>query len=163
MGANKYVIAAKVLAKLPSFIDRENQPEGINFAKLLYNALVRHNYSALGELHKRTLFIGLMHFQDKYNHDEERLRRCDIHYLTPDNRIIPFCAFNVLPEWYRDAVQAKFGIPVEEWEKKTGKTLEQGLYRGTLRRGQKAVANCAVGALTGQKQDHKVVELQVKQ
>ncbi|MEM0120092.1 MAG: radical SAM protein [Thermoprotei archaeon] len=163
-GANKYVVAAKILSKLPTFIDKDNQPEGINFAKLLFNALVRHNYSALGELHKRTLFLGMMHFQDKYNHDEERLRRCDIHYLTPDNRIIPFCAFNVFPEWYRDAIQAKYGTPIEEWEKKTGRTLEQGLYRGTLRRGKKPVAaGCAVGALTGEKQDHKVIELQVKQ
>jgi uncharacterized radical SAM superfamily Fe-S cluster-containing enzyme len=163
IGANRYLVAAKILSKLPSFIDREKQPEGLNFAKLLYNALVRHNYSALGELHMRTLFIGMMHFQDKYNHDEERLRRCDIHYLTPDNRIIPFCAFNVLPEWYRDAVQAKFGMPIEEWEKKSGRTLEQGLYRGTLRRGQKVTNACATGAINGQRQDHKVVELQVKQ
>ena len=29
----------------------------------------------------------MMHFQDKYNEDLERLQRCDIHYVTPDLRI----------------------------------------------------------------------------
>jgi len=76
----------------------------------------------------------MMHFQDKYNQDEERLQRCDIHYLTPDLRIIPFCSFNVIPEWYRDRIQQKYGLPIEEWEAKTGEKLEQALYRGTLRR-----------------------------
>ncbi len=44
------------------------------------------------------------------------LQRCDIHYLTPDLRIIPFCSFNVIPEWYRDKIQQKYGMPIEAWE-----------------------------------------------
>ncbi|MFQ5763217.1 MAG: tetraether lipid synthase Tes, partial [Candidatus Bathyarchaeia archaeon] len=88
-GANKYLQTAKVLFKIGGFIDKRKQPKGLSLAKILFNTLVKHNYSAMGELHKRSLFIGMMHFQDKYNHDEERLKRCDIHYLTPDNRIIP--------------------------------------------------------------------------
>jgi hypothetical protein len=84
----------------------------------------------------------MMHFMDKYNHDEERLKRCDIHYLSPDQRIIPFCAFNVIPEWYRDAIQQKYGIPVEEWERQSGQTLEQGFYRGTLRKDKEHAAGC---------------------
>jgi uncharacterized radical SAM superfamily Fe-S cluster-containing enzyme len=84
------------------------------------------------------MFLGMMHFQDKYNQDEERLQRCDIHYLTPDMRIIPFCSFNVIPEWYRDRIQKKYGVSVEEWEKKNGEKLESRLYRGQLRRGKHA-------------------------
>jgi uncharacterized radical SAM superfamily Fe-S cluster-containing enzyme len=91
------------------------------------------------------MFLGMMHFQDKFNQDEERLQRCDIHYLTPDLRIIPFCSFNVIPEWYRDRIQQKYGMPIEEWEKKNGKKLEDGLYRGTLRRGGH-VAGCGCSA-----------------
>jgi hypothetical protein len=92
------------------------------------------------------MFLGMMHFQDKFNQDEERLQRCDIHYLTPDLRIIPFCSFNVIPEWYRDRIQQKFGMPVEAWEKKNGRKLEDGLYRGTLRRGgHVAGCGCALG------------------
>jgi hypothetical protein len=92
------------------------------------------------------MFLGMMHFQDKYNQDVERVQRCSIHYLTPDLRIVPFCSFNVLPEWYRDRIQQKYGMPIEEWEAKTGKRLEDDLYRGTLRRGSHAAGcGCAVG------------------
>ena len=87
----------------------------------------------------------MMHFQDKYNEDLERLQRCDIHYLTPDLRIVPFCAFNVIPEWYRDRIQKKYSITVEEWEEQQGEKLEDGLYRGLMRRGagDDLAAGCA--------------------
>ncbi len=133
-GESKVVMALKMLSKLGSFVDREKQPEDLSVAKLLFNALVRHNYDALGAFHKRALFLGMMHFQDKYNQDIERVKRCDIHYLTPDKRIIPFCAFNVIPEWYRDLIQKNYGVPTEEWETQTGKKLEDSIYRGELRR-----------------------------
>lgn len=133
-GASKYLIAAKFLSHINSFVDKKKQPNGLSFAKLLTNAILKHDYSSVGQFHIRSLFLGMMHFQDKYNQDEERLQRCDIHYLTPDLRIIPFCSFNVIPEWYRDRIQQKYGLPIEEWEAKTGEKLEQALYRGTLRR-----------------------------
>jgi len=133
-GANRYLIAAKFLSKINSFVNKEKQPKGLSLAKLLTAALLKHDYSSVGQFHLNSMFLGMMHFQDKYNQDEERLQRCDIHYVTPDLRIIPFCSFNVIPEWYRDRIQQKYGIPIEEWEKKTGEKLEQRLYRGTMRR-----------------------------
>jgi uncharacterized radical SAM superfamily Fe-S cluster-containing enzyme len=117
-----------------SFVDRDRQPDGLNIGKLLFDALVRHDYSSVGQFHMKSLFLGMMHFQDKYNQDEERLQRCDIHYLTPDLRIIPFCSFNVIPEWYRDRIQKKYGVPVDEWERRSGEKLEARLYRGELRK-----------------------------
>jgi len=42
---------------------------------------------------------------------------------------------NVIPEWYRDKIQQKHGIPIEAREAKNGKKPEDGPYRGTLRRG----------------------------
>src|SRR6266852_2274247 len=101
-GTNKYVVAAKFITKLNSFIEKDKQPAGLNLSKLLVGALLKHDYSSVGQFHVRSMFLGMMHFQDKYNQDEERLQRCDIHYLSPDMRIIPFCSFNVIPEWYRD-------------------------------------------------------------
>lgn len=134
-GASRYKVTAKMLLKIGSFIDKEKQPKGLNLTKMLLNIILRHDYSSVGEWHRRSLFLGMMHFQDKYNHDAERVQRCDIHYLTPDLRIIPFCSFNVIPEWYRDRIQKKYGIPVEEWERLHGQKIEDRLYRGTLRRG----------------------------
>jgi len=71
----------------------------------------------------------MMHFQDPYNYDVERVERCGIHYTMPDGRIIPFCAFNVLPEIYRDKVQREYAISAKEWEDKTGKKLADDKYK----------------------------------
>ncbi len=127
-GKNRVWVGIKILSKLGSFIEKRKQPKGFNLKKLLITALVKHNYHALGELHHRTLFIGMMHFQDPYNYDVERVERCGIHYALPDGRIVPFCTFNVLPEIYRDKVQAQFSIPQKEWEKKTGQKLMDSKY-----------------------------------
>jgi len=157
-GASKLVVIPKILANISKFIDKEKTPDGINLSKLLFNALVKHDYEALGDFHQKTMFLGMMHFQDKYNHDEERLMRCDIHYVTPDQRIIPFCAFNVIPEWYRDRIQQKYAIPIEDWEKNSGHTLEQGLYRGTLRKGKQHHAGCGCSVVMQQTQQARNME-----
>jgi uncharacterized radical SAM superfamily Fe-S cluster-containing enzyme len=138
-GKNRAYIALKLLTNLNKYINTKKQPTGLNLKQLIYNIIIKHNYHTIGEWHKRSLFLGMMHFQDKYNHDEERLRRCDIHYLTPDMRIIPFCAFNVIPEWYRDRIQAQYGIPIEEWERRTGRKLKDDFYKRQLPSKQTAV------------------------
>jgi len=53
--------------------------------------------------------IGMMHFQDPYNFDLERLERCGIHYAVPDGRVIPFCAMNSI---YRTQIEQEFGTPL---------------------------------------------------
>ncbi len=44
-----------------------------------------------------------------------------------------------------DRIQKKYSITVEEWEKREGVTLEDGLYRGLMRRGagDELAAGCA--------------------
>jgi uncharacterized radical SAM superfamily Fe-S cluster-containing enzyme len=126
---SRVMTSARLLLSLRKFVDSSKAPEGLKVSDILYGAIVKHDYTALGEFHEKSMFVGMMHFMDKYNHDEERVRRCSVHYLTPDNRIIPFCSFNVLPEWYRDAIQKKYSVSIEEWEKKSGKTLKAGYYR----------------------------------
>jgi len=127
-GKNRYWVGIKVLSKLGRFIDKERQPKGLNVTKIIFNALIKHNYEALGEFHHKTLFIGMMHFMDKYNYDIDRVKRCGIHYLVPNGLIIPFCAFNVIPEWYRDKIQREFGTPIKEWEERTGRSIRDDFY-----------------------------------
>lgn len=150
-GTSKYIVSAKIMTKVSSFIDKKKQPTGLDMTKLFVSAVLKHDYSAMAQFHLRSMFLGMMHFQDKYNQDEERLQRCDIHYVTPDLRIIPFCSFNVIPEWYRDRIQKKYGMTVPEWEKQSGEKLEAKLYKGTLRRGQSlhkpGEAGCATQAV----------------
>ncbi len=128
-GKSKYIVGAKILFKLGSFIDKSKAPKGFSLVKILYNALMKHDYRALGEFHHKSLFIGMMHFMDLYNYDIDRVKRCCIHYAMSDGRIVPFCAFNVIPEWYRDKTQASQGISFEEWERRTGRKMEDDLYR----------------------------------
>ena len=113
-GANKYFTMLEVVRKLKGFIDKDKQPAGLDLAKMFSTILMKRSFDAVGGFHVKGLFLGMMHFQDKYNEDLERLQRCDIHYTTPDLRVIPFCAFNVIPEWYRDRIQKKYSITVEE-------------------------------------------------
>ncbi|NOZ82096.1 MAG: radical SAM protein [Candidatus Micrarchaeota archaeon] len=133
-GKNRLWVTGKILIKLRSFIDREKQPKNINLAKILFNILVRGDYSSLAELHHRTLFVGLMHFMDLWNYDIERVKRCCIHYAQPDGKIVPFCAFNVIPEWYRDKIQEKYSLSIKDWESETGRKLKDDLYRRDVKK-----------------------------
>jgi uncharacterized radical SAM superfamily Fe-S cluster-containing enzyme len=108
----RFLFTAKLLYKLRGFIDSSKKPRWLDIYRLLFDALVKHDYSSLGKLHNNSLFIGMMHFMDLYNYDIERVQKCVIHYATPDDKIVPFCAFNVIPELYRDAGQKKFSVPL---------------------------------------------------
>lgn len=135
-GENKYISAVKLVLKIKRYVKKEHVPEGVDIPRMLAKTLLKGDYHSVGEFHMRTLFLGTMHFQDLYNHDVERVQRCDIHYLSPDGRIIPFCSYNVQEKFYREKILRKYGEPVEEWEKRTGQRLEACLYRGRLRRGK---------------------------
>ncbi|RLG52908.1 MAG: radical SAM protein [Thermoproteota archaeon] len=120
-GANKKWILAKFIARLPRFIDRKNQPKGLNLIRLLADIFIRRNYDALGKFHDMSLFLGMMHFMDPYNYDVQRVMRCNIHYLSPDGRIIPFCAYNVLPDLYRDYIIKNHSMSLEDYAKMFGR------------------------------------------
>jgi uncharacterized radical SAM superfamily Fe-S cluster-containing enzyme len=56
------------------------------------------------KLNYKTLLCAGMHFQDRYNFDVERAKRCVILYATPGG-LFPFCTYNCGPE-YRPLVEA---------------------------------------------------------
>jgi len=128
-GKSKTLIGAKMFYKLGKFVDNKRKPEGLNIRRMVVNALLRHDYNAIGPFHMKSMLVGMMHFMDLYNYDIERVKRCTIHYAMNDKRVIPFCAFNVIPEWYRDKSQASQGLSFEDWEKTTGKSLKADLYK----------------------------------
>ena len=59
-----------------------------------------------GQANYRTLLCAGMHFQDRYNYDVERVKRCVILYSTPAG-VFPFCTYNCGPE-YRPIVEAAY-------------------------------------------------------
>jgi hypothetical protein len=124
----KVKVSLKIALRMNRFIDKEKMPKDLKLKRALVSALTSKNYDGLRQFHYQTLFIGMMHFQDPYNYDVDRVQRCTIHYVTPAGTVIPFCAFNVLPELYRDRLQERFAVPVEEWEKRTGRTLKEEKY-----------------------------------
>ncbi len=109
-------IAVKTLLGLPKLIDKKNQPKSVNFSKLLTSILIKKDFSSMGALQMKSIFLGMMHFQDEYTYDIHRVEKCDIHYAMPDGQVLPFCTFNVFPEVYRDKIQKQYSIPAKEWE-----------------------------------------------
>jgi 7,8-dihydro-6-hydroxymethylpterin dimethyltransferase len=110
-------MAVKALLGMNKFIDKQYQPKSVNFSKMLMSILLKHDFATVGKLQMKTLFLGMMHFQDEYTYDIKRVEKCDIHYAMPDGEVLPFCTFNVFPEVYRDKVQRQYSIPSSEWEK----------------------------------------------
>jgi hypothetical protein len=96
------------------YVIKENVPDGLDIVKMIKPLFSSGDKKALSKFTWNALMIGGMHFQDSYNYDIERVRRCCIHYVVPDGRIIPFCAYNSGPT-YRTEVEAKFSTPVKEW------------------------------------------------
>jgi hypothetical protein len=69
----------------------------IGFFTLMKAILKTHispTYQSLGPLRRRIFLLGCMAFMDQYSFDVNRVRRCVVHYVTPDLKIIPFCAYN---------------------------------------------------------------------
>ncbi len=108
-------IAAYRLFK--KYVDEKSSPGGLNILKVFKEMVTDSDKKSIGKLHWRALFIGTMHFQDDYNYDVERVKRCAVHYATPDGRIIPFCAYNTGPT-YRTEVEKKFSMSIEEWRER---------------------------------------------
>src|SRR2546425_1852583 len=84
------------------------------FIKILNAMFTKGDKSGVAEISWSTMYVGGMHFQDNYNYDIERVKRCVIHYATPDGKVIPFCAYNTGPN-FREEIEKKFAVPIEEW------------------------------------------------
>ncbi len=126
-GARCRVSVAKTLWGIRKYVHR--RPDDLNIARMFMESIISGSYEAFLNFHVNTLFIGMMHFQDPYNYDLERVRKCSIHYATPDGGIIPFCAFNVLPDLYRDRVERRFSFSQHEGEAANGRRLRDDMYR----------------------------------
>lgn len=120
-------MGASFLRNISKFIDKEKAPEGLNLTRLLMKTMTGGSYNSLKEFQYNSLYIGSMWFQDIWNLNIERLKRCVIHYITPEG-IVPFCAYNGLG--YGDKIREKHSISIKEWEEKTGKKLKDDLWKG---------------------------------
>ncbi|NQE44613.1 7,8-dihydro-6-hydroxymethylpterin dimethyltransferase [ANME-1 cluster archaeon GoMg2] len=103
---------AKLILSGEKFIDREKAPDVFNENFTTFTDMLKEgNRDSLAKFHRKTIFIGVMHFQDAFNFDLERVKRCGIHYATPDGRIIPFCSYNAI---HRPSVEKAFSTPLRK-------------------------------------------------
>ncbi|NHV99455.1 MAG: radical SAM protein [Thaumarchaeota archaeon] len=89
---------------------------------LVKNVVTKGSYEALGELMYKMVMIGIMHFQDVWNMDLDRVQKCAIHYATPDGKIRSFCTYNSL---HRNDVEKQFAVSISEWTSKTGRKVNE--------------------------------------
>jgi len=108
--------------KIQKFFNKDKAPKGMDFTKFLQTLDGFFDKDAGrgekdGTYTNKTLLVAGMHFMDNYNYDLERIRRCVIHFATPANRIIPFCAYNGAL-CHRTDIEAKFSVSLDEYKKR---------------------------------------------
>jgi 7,8-dihydro-6-hydroxymethylpterin dimethyltransferase len=68
---------------------------------------------ALANLTDRAFMIVVQDFQDPYTLNVKQLMKCCVEEITPDGRLIPFCAYNSVG--YREQVREQLsGVPVAD-------------------------------------------------
>ena len=107
-GSRKRVLAG-LTGNLPKMVHPSKSPKDLDITKILLNVFAKGDYEALGDFSKDAMLISCMHFMDPFNFDEDRVKKCVIHYATPDGRIIPFCTMNSM---YRESVEKEFSRPL---------------------------------------------------
>ena len=110
-------IAFKALSGFSKLVDKQKMPKELNVSRMIVDVLLHGDFQSMAKFHHKSLFIGMMHFQDEHIYDIHRVEKCDIHYAMPDGQVLPFCTFNVFPEVYRDKIQKQYSIPAKEWQK----------------------------------------------
>jgi uncharacterized radical SAM superfamily Fe-S cluster-containing enzyme len=109
---------AKVLNVIRKYFNPKKAPKGLTFMRLLkvMDGYKDRDLSHHPDHHTKnaypTLFIAGMHFQDPYNYDVERVKRCVIHYSARDGKIYPFCTYNSGP-FYREKVEKSISVPLD--------------------------------------------------
>jgi uncharacterized radical SAM superfamily Fe-S cluster-containing enzyme len=93
--ATKQVGGARALRILKKHFNQKKAPGGLTFKRML--GVMDGSY--------RTVFVAGKHFQDVYNYDTERARRCIIHQVGIDGKMYPFCTYNSGP-YYREKIEA---------------------------------------------------------
>ncbi|MEJ2745678.1 MAG: radical SAM protein, partial [bacterium] len=121
---SRFKTFAKIKAwnMLRKFYHEDKAPKGLGFSmylQTLNGMLDKKVGRGKGVKTFRTMMVGGMHFMDAYNYDLSRVKRCVIHFTSPDGKLYPFCSYNSGPV-YRTRVEKAHSIPIEDWKKANG-------------------------------------------
>jgi uncharacterized radical SAM superfamily Fe-S cluster-containing enzyme len=85
----------------------------VDFRKRFSNNKARQK-KVVGTSH-RSILMASMHFQDAYNYQIDRVRRCVVQYAALDGRLYPFCTYNCGP-CHRRRVEKKFSVSLPQYQ-----------------------------------------------
>ncbi len=117
---------AQKLQSLSSCYISQKGPKGWTFADLVdfmmdfadfsdrYASNEERLKSAASKPYK-ILLMASMHFQDVYNYQIDRVKRCVVHYAAADGRIYPFCSYNCGP-CHRKRVEKQFAVSIGQYK-----------------------------------------------
>jgi len=92
--SEKTLASLRAKLKLLGFIRKVKRK---HFMKpIISSFLKRGTYSSLRHFMSKVIMLGVMHFQDPWNIDLERVQHCTINYALADGRIVPFCTYNII-------------------------------------------------------------------
>ncbi len=111
----KKLIILRTINKMKKSMKGSDLKSNTRFWKILGKTLISHNFKSLSEFHWNAIFVGMMHFMDNYNFDVNRVKRCCIHYATPEGTLIPFCTYNSGPV-YREEIWSRNRLIAPETE-----------------------------------------------
>jgi len=120
-GLFRKMSVAYELRKLGRFYHAETAPADWSFEQfvqfLMNFADFRQRYGtnqdridAARDVRHRSMLFASMHFQDVYNYQLDRIRRCVVQYAAPDGRLYPFCTYNSGP-CHRERIEKDFAVP----------------------------------------------------
>ena len=107
--------AAGTVERLRGALASLELPDGLTaIASAALDACVAcgiHLPDALSELASKAFMIVIQDFQDAYTLNVRQLMKCCVEQITPDGRLIPFCAYNSVG--YREQIREQLsGTPV---------------------------------------------------
>lgn len=108
--------------QLEEFYNQENAPDNMSFKEFfsyiqefINPETFANNFlkkKLLDERKWKLLVVAGMHFQDSFNYETERTKRCVVHYSAPDGKLYPFCAYNAGP-YFREKVERQFARKIK--------------------------------------------------
>ena len=119
----KFFKKTKAFLALKKYFKGDSAPKGFSFDEFIFSldGLMDKEIGRSESTERnpiKLIFVAGMHFMDAYNYEVERVKRCVIHYATPDGLLYPFCTYNSGP-CFREQVERSHSIP---WNRGGGRS-----------------------------------------